>query len=509
MWVSLPKRIPLKYTFLFALLLCSAELVEGTTGYIVGCVFACLFLATFAFNKAGGFSYPTGAYVFFVSTLTLFVGLLVKAVLGEPVQANLRDARASITIYLIGMAAMYLAVVFSRRFVRKEPFLEKIAPKGDQQRIALTAVVFGVVVPSIASLLGPRASSIFVQLNYFAAFGLLLAVYYRCKATNGRSSFTIPIFVVAIFIEIGGILSFSKQLMYTPVAAWVIAAAAAGCWVTRKQILVMTGLALFMLGVLAPYSQYGRSHAAEYGEGVNGAIYLLAHPDISARGGREIVIPGEHPQVNLEAATDDYHWFNRPMGIWDRLNMFAIDDGLFYLTNNGHVFGWEPLVAYFENTVPHVLWKDKPAVNFGNVYAHEMGILAEDDDTTGISFSPFGDAYHMGRWWGVGLVLPLILFMSFVVVDSVVGRTERAPWALIFFLWYAHTGPEGLLGAPVYYATTGLFSLLLAVMAMVYVMPVLSAILLGPESRSPEAVELGPAIQPGPGSVANEFSAGN
>ncbi len=55
--------------------------------------------------------------------------------------------------------------------------------------------------------------------------------------------------------------------------------------------------------------------------------------------------------------------------------------------------------------MPHFLLHNKPNIGFGNIYSHELGgMIAEDDSTTGISFSPSGEGFHIARWTGVLIV---------------------------------------------------------------------------------------------------------
>jgi hypothetical protein len=76
--------------------------------------------------------------------------------------------------------------------------------------------------------------------------------------------------------------------------------------------------------------------------------------------------------------------------------------------------------------------------------------------------------------------LPLILFMVFTIVDSVTGDLRNSPWGLIFMLNFAHTGPEGMLGAPIYVATYGVFAAFFAAWTAVYLAPLIGTLILGP-----------------------------
>ena len=86
-----------------------------------------------------------------------------------------------------------------------------------------------------------------------------------------------------------------------------------------------------------------------------------------------------------------------------------MDDALINITEQGQVFGISPIWASFSNLIPHFLWPSKPRLYYGTLYAQEIGgLLSEDDTTTGISFSPTAEAFHMARWIGVLIVAPIV-----------------------------------------------------------------------------------------------------
>ena len=141
------------------------------------------------------------------------------------------------------------------------------------------------------------------------------------------------------------------------------------------------------------------------------------------------------------------------------------------------------MIAAFENVVPHFIWKDKPSFAFGNLYAHDIGGLPEDDYTTGISFTPSGEAYHMEKWAGVIVLAPLIWAMQFILYDSVCGDVRRSPWSLLVMVMFAHTAPEGMLTGVVYVCSFGLVGILFAALSAAYAMPILGTLISGPEAR--------------------------
>ena len=135
------------------------------------------------------------------------------------------------------------------------------------------------------------------------------------------------------------------------------------------------------------------------------------------------------------------------------------------------------------NLVPHFLWADKPQVNFGNQFAHEIGGLPDDDVTTGISFTPSGEAYHMERWAGIFILAPIMWALLFVVYDSLCGEVHKSPWGLLAAAMFAHAAPEGMLDGIVYAVGYGAFAVIFAAWAAAYVMPIIGTLMVGPEAR--------------------------
>jgi hypothetical protein len=186
---------------------------------------------------------------------------------------------------------------------------------------------------------------------------------------------------------------------------------------------------------------------------------------------------------------DDFvvHYYNQSHGIFDRLQMISWDDALIDTTEQGHVYGLYPVLFSFANVVPHFLWKSKPTIPQGNIYSHEIDLAhsgqPNDDTTTGISFSPTGDAFHEARWLGVLVVAPLLWFLCFFGMDWLCGDTRRSPWGLLMIASCSHVAPEGMLEGPIRLVTYGAFGVWLAAFLATYILPLLVKLLLGPRRR--------------------------
>ncbi len=493
MRLPFPERIPFVKTFYLALLLCAIQVAQGTEPlFSLGCLFFIL-VSVVAFNVGGGFTRPSGGYIFFFATLSAIIGFVWKAVLGEPADSNLQNPLLTIGAYCGCIAMMLLAVFLSTKLKTKRALLAKMVTDANMQTATVGCLIAGIVLFVIAPLL-PGGNGSFIsainQVNRFFPMAIILGVIHTIRRSGGTRSISLPILLAAGFSLSIGILGFSKEGMLTPFLCWIVAAASQRYKVSRTQIACSVLATVFIFRYLVPYAQYGRSYRAESDSGnLNISISLLSNL-------------GYVREQYLEASTDTYEessgygYYNDPQGFFDRLEMISIDDALIEHTRQFGAFGLYPLVASFENLVPHVIWKDKPNVFFGNVFAHEIGMLSDQDTTTGISFSPVADAFHMEGWLGVFVVAPLMWLLLFTVFDSLCGDVRKSPWGLLAIVTFGHTAPEGGLGVIAYLVGYTVFAIVLAAVMAAYLMPILGTLFIGPEGIQ---VRRGAAIRSIPG----------
>jgi hypothetical protein len=479
--IPFPERVPIERVGLFALVLFVVQSLEGTPFYFsVGC-FAFILISAFAFNTAGGLSRPSGVYIFCYSLLVVIIGLCYKAFLGERADGNLRAPDTDIKVYVGTAAALFVAVLVSRRFSRRVGLLQGVLRDRDMYRAMVGCFVFSVAAPILLGMLGQggeKLASAFNQLNQLGALGIIIGVIYEIRRSGGTRSVNLPVlFASAYIFALGGIFGFSKQAMLTPIVCWMVPAAALRYRVSLVQV---GGAALFILitfQYLVPYSQYTRSLVRDetsFSERVNISTYYFFHPSMT----RALYLEG-----NREFDEADIHYYDTPQGFWDRLTFIEWDDALNDVTDQGRMIGWLPITASFVNAVPHVFWADKPVYQFGNIYAHEVGGLSEDDMTTGISFSAASEAYHIARWVGVLVVAPAIWVMLFTLYDSLCGGTSTSPWAMLASVMVAHLAPEGALSGAIYLMTFGAEALVFVAFFSAWIAPICSFLVLGPDRK--------------------------
>ena len=482
MFLPFPERVPILWLGAFAGLLVLLQQVQGTSLAFSILSFLFILIAGFTFNLAGGFTRASGGYVFFYSMLGAIVGLVSKAVLGERGDSNLLQPIVTMEVFLGGICGMMGAVLVSRKLTRKRALLQNVVPPSRMQDATVGCMVVGIgfFVLSIFNHGGAgTVVSALNQLNRFLPLAIIFGVTHQIRKSGGSRSVNSAVFLTwGMMFVCYGLIGFSKEGMFTPLLCWVVAAGAQRYRLTLPQIVGIGLSVLFTFYYLVPYSQDGRNYKSATGSFFEDAQIswgLLQHLDLSR---------DRYEEANKYQGTqENSSYFSQPVGFLNRLQMISMDDRLVDVTERGGVFGLSPVLVDFENLVPHFLWPGKPVPAYGNLFAHEIGGLAEDDTTTGVSFTPSGEAYHLAKWTGVLIVAPLIWTLLFTTVDSLCGDVRKSPWGLLMIALFAHVAPEGMLNGAIYTVGYGSLSLIFGAFASAYVMPVLGRLATGSRTR--------------------------
>jgi hypothetical protein len=477
--LALPTRIPLTKTFVFASLFFCVQWFEHTGFFFSLLYFTFLILSVIAFNFAEGFTRLTGAYIFWYSTLIVIVGVTWKAVVGEPADSNLYAPLLDMSLYTASMVMLLLVTILNKKMDFRDLGVGGGLSGSNLNYTAagLGCIImgFGVIVADV--LFGQAPGSIvsaLIQVNVFPELGIILSTIGAIKDSGGRRSTNAISIIALTYFSFMGVLSFSKQQMLTPMVCWIVGAFYSRLKVRFVHIVAFLLMAVVSFGFVSPLS-VSRDLAQDLDTGQRAQLigYLLTH-----WGEFQEHVRGEEEQENSGGVAGYYTVAQG--SLIERLSMIGPDDSLFAYTAQGHYEGIDPVVNYFANLAPHFISPNKQVKYGGNYYDHEMGRgLAADDFTTGISFSPVGEAYHCEGWGGILWLLPLIWIMLFTSVDFIVGDMRKYPWGLMVVVWFAHAAPETLLGGMIYFIGYGNFGMLLAIIAVTRIAPVLGALFIG------------------------------
>jgi hypothetical protein len=472
-----PDRIPIVPVFFFAVTLCVVQQVQGTNSTFSLLCFFYILLAAVAFNVAGGFTQTSGAYIFFNTVLSLILGLCMKVYLGEAADSNLSAPILTMKLYVAGIAMMLVAVFLSKKVTTKRSILGKMITDAKLQTATVGCLIAGILI-FVAGLVVPAGNgsvlSALNQVNRFFPLAAVLGVINAIRRSGGTRSISLPVIIATSLMFAVGAVGFSKEGMFVPFACWILAAASQSYKLSRTQIFVMLLGTIFVFRYLVPYAQYGRTLRDENGVGnVSTSISLLLNL-------------GYVREQYVETSADQYEdrvlgYYNNPQGFFDRLQMISIDDALINETEQSGTFGFYPIIWSFENLVPHFIWKDKPAIGLGNMWAHEVGLLSPDDESTGVSFSSISSAFHLIGWPGIFFLAPVLWFFLFFIFDSLCGDIRKSPWGLLVLVLYAHAGPEADIATLIYMYFYTSFGIVFAAIVGAYVMPVVGTLFIGPE----------------------------
>jgi hypothetical protein len=473
-----PDRVSLRAVFWFAAILCGIQQLQRTNAEFSLACFFFILLAGIAFNVAGGFHRPSGSYVFFYATLTVIVGLIWKAVLGEPADSNLSVPLLTISVYLVGMCMMLVSIFLSRRITLKRAILGTMITDANMQTATVGCMITGILMTVLGFFLPGGNGSVtsgLNQINRFLPLAVIFGVIHTIRRSGGTRSINLPVLISGGYLMFWGLLGFSKEGIITPFICWLIAASSQRYKVTRVQMVLCILATVFIIRYLVPYSQYGRMYRGDTYEGnLQASLSLLSNLEYV----REQYVNNSADSYEEEEVLA---YYNTPQGFFDRLQELSIDDALINRTVQYGPIGIYPIIFGFENLVPHFIWKDKPTILYGNVYAHEIGLLSDEDNTTGVSFSPTSEAYHLAEWTGLLLIAPPIWICLFTLFDSLCGDSTKSPWGLLVMLVYSHIAPEAGISGLIYAFGYTTIAIVFAAVFGAYVMPVIGTFFIGPE----------------------------
>jgi hypothetical protein len=467
----------------FAVLVAIAcvQVFEGTGFIFTMLFFAFSVMAVVAFNVAEGFATFPGVYVFFFSTLTILVGGWWKLFLRSPADSNLQEPQLTISLYTVSMAMLLLVVVLNRKIGFRPAAMVKLFQTNELNYpiAALGSLAFGVAVLVLGGLLPQQAAAVVQTVNQlnvpFLIAAILLGTIGMIQQSGGRRTLGLTNGLAMAIIFVQGLTTFSKQALLTPGACWLAALAYTRMklrWGQYVGLAVFAFLVLFFANTWSGGRNDVPATGANFRQRVALAQFELLHfSDLRNRSSDAQSYYHDMGQVT---------YFDPPQGILDRLTMFTPDDQLIAYTAAGHYEGYGPAIGDVENWVPHILSPNKPPTIGGNYYAHEVGGLSPDDFTTGISYSPVGEAFHLDGWTSVLLLLPAVWFLLFLSIDfTTSGDLRRGPWALILIIFFAHAAPESLLGGLIYYIFNGNVAMIFAMFFCTRIAPTVGVFLYG------------------------------
>jgi len=477
MRLAFPERIPLGKAITCAAVLAVIQLFQHTSLSFTLLFFAFVVLSVMSFNYTGGFSRASGVYIFWFALLAVIFGVFVKAIFREPADSNLHEPLTTMMVYVASISMMWVAAAASRKVTWNSPGLAQVLG-GYRINLGYSAagcVTLGFLLIVINQFVPQTGGSFLAglnQINYFLPLGIILGTIDALQTSQGRRSTNFLVLTAITFAFAWGLVEFSKQGMFTPFIAWLLAGFYMRMRLRPVHYVFMVAFSVLAFTVLSPIS-VGRDDV--YPGMTLGAKFTLAENLILNVG--QVRQDNYDDLIKAQEISGETGYYNQPEGLIDRLSMVPNDAALIAFTSRGHVLGYAPVEGSFLNWIPHFIMPDKniALVGGGNYYDHEMGFLPENDTTTGISFSPASEAFHLGGWQGIFILMPLILTMFFIVFDGLLGDMRRNPWGILVILLLGHVAPEAGIIGPIYETMFGTIAVTGAILFCVYVAPILGA----------------------------------
>ena len=106
-----------------------------------------------------------------------------------------------------------------------------------------------------------------------------------------------------------------------------------------------------------------------------------------------------------------------------------------------------PIFLQIEGLIPHFSGPKSPIIDSANSMPMKWAWLGDDDITTGVSFSPVGEAFRVGRWMGIFLVAPVIWSIALYPLRFALRRYSRNVRGVCPGASSSYVAPTGLSAA--------------------------------------------------------------
>ena len=448
MRIPYPTRFNINHVLIVVLALLFAQLLDGTDPLFafLGCV--AIVFSALAFNLLNGLATTSGAYVFFTALPTFILLIVIKVLYWEPTNRHFDQPLITISATALGWLGILAAAALSGKFATRRNIVRFTAR--DLENLKNTSaglLVIGLISQILLTNYNTGANgtiwAALNQLNIFVPMATILATYYEICISRGQRSMNWIVLVSILYVAGFGFIAASKQGMYAPFFSYFLVCAALDYKFRPLQVLGILAWLAFAVGFLFPWAQYARSmtRQATLTGTVDATIALITNP---------ATIPAMYQwYADSLKMNEDINQvalcYDHPHGLMDRESLICQDDRLIDVTQHAGPVGSSYLIAGFEMVIPHFLWQGRQNLSLGNIYGRETDEASSEDYTTAVAFAPIGDAYREFGWSGIVVVMPILYFFTFIILNGVFGDARESPWGLVMISYAAFAAPGLLL----------------------------------------------------------------
>lgn len=443
-----PTKLNLNHVLIVVLFLLFAQLLDGTDPVFAFLASLAMIFSVLAFNRLNGLQTTSGAYVFFTAIPTFVILIFLKVFTWEPTDRHFEQPLITILATAIGWAGILAAAALSRKFSSVRNIVRFTAR--DLENLKNTSaglLVIGLFSQLLLMRYNTGANGTFWtalnQLNIFVPMATILATYYEICISGGKRSMNWIVLVSILYVAGWGFIAASKQGMYAPVFSYFVVCAALDYRFRPLQVFAILGYLAFAIGFLFPWAQYARSMTRQstFTGTIDATISLVENPQ---------TIPAMYQWYSDSLKmNEDINQvslcYDHPHGLLDRESLICQDDRLIDITQRTGPVGPQYLIDGFEMVVPHMLWPGRVNLSLGNIYGRETDESSSEDYTTSVAFAPIGDAYREFGWSGIVVVMPVLYFFTFIILNGVFGDARESPWGLVLVCYAAFAAPGLLL----------------------------------------------------------------
>ncbi len=448
MRIPYPTRVNINHVLIVVLFLLFAQLLDGTDPVFAFLACTAMVFSALAFNILNGMATVSGAYVLFTAIPTFIILIFVKVLYWEPSNRHFEQPMLTISATALGWAGIVAAAALSGKFsTRKNIVRFRARDLENLKNTSAGLLVIGLISQILLTNYNTGASgtiwTALNQLNIFIPMATILATYYEICISRGTRSMNWIVLVSILYVAGFGFIAASKQGMYAPFFSYFLVCAALDYRFRPLQVIAILSWLAFAVGFLFPWAQYARSmtRQATLTATVDATLSLLKNPD---------TIPAMYQwYADSLKMNEDINQvalcYDHPHGLIDRESLICQDDRLIDVTQHAGAVGPAYLIAGFEMVIPHFVWPGRLTLSLGNVYGRETNEASSEDYTTAVAFAPIGDAYREFGWSGIVVVMPIMYFLTFIILNGVFGDARESPWGLVLVAYAAFAAPGLLL----------------------------------------------------------------
>jgi hypothetical protein len=431
-------------------------LVTGTDILNASLLAAAIGFGLMAVEAAGGIKTVAGLLNFVLILKFLLIGVVLKTVTFQAADSMLRAPRTTCKVMAVGFFALYLGSVLYRHTPKITGVVRDV--NDAKMYLALTIVFSVVCFTSALVLLVSQISfdtslsgglwGLAHQYQGGISFCVIPAMYYAWSSGSRRFLSHPLVLTILAAATLFGIVSTTKQATMEPLLSY-LSVGFIRYGLRSKPVwgIVAAGVFLYMT-IVYPYSQWVRGHGgrdgtlAERMEAIQEVFFNVA------------TNTDYRDMVETTINTGDSYLGLDSLSSIGRLAMVGEADRLIAATDGTQTYsGWDTIVMGLRLTVPSFLMADKPTSGGGNYFGHVAGDLAQDDQTTQVSYGFMAGLYNAFGLYGVLFGTIIFTFVFYYVIRLWFAAPDLSfhpfgsnIWYLMLGLAYQHSLVEAPIG---------------------------------------------------------------